>query len=198
MTAISSGQTAHRIPEVVVHVDHRSACHGRHADTLCETIDGQPIPVSTAQRLCCEAVISAVIVNPDGTVDQLCAELRTANRAQRRQLAAMYSTCAHPHCHVAFSHCRIHHIVWWTKGGKTVLSNLLPLCEAHHHQVHEGGWNLSIDEHRVVSWFRPDASLWQEVDGPNRRPGRRWPRSRPPDPPPEPLAQPSTVLAQTA
>ena len=173
MSAVSAGPSAQRIPEVIMHVDHESACHGRHDNTLCETVDGQPIPVPTVQRLCCEAIITAVIVNPDGTVDQLCEELRTANRAQRRQLAAMYSTCAHPHCQVAFSQCRIHHIIWWTRGGKTVLANLLPLCETHHHQVHEGGWNLTIDEHRIVSWLRPDNTLWQTVDGPNRRPGHR-------------------------
>ncbi len=198
MSAVSAGQPAHRVPELVVHVDHESACHGRHADTLCETVDGHPVPVSTMQRLCCEAIISAVVVNPDGTVDRLCAEQRTASRAQRRQLASMYSTCAHPHCRVAFSQCRIHHIVWWTKGGKTVLANLLPLCEIHHHQVHEGGWNLKIDQHRVVSWLRPDDTLWQTVDGPNRKPHRRRPRPRPPDPPPGPSAEPAQLFASTA
>jgi hypothetical protein len=120
--------------------------------------------------LCCEAIISAVIVNPDGTTDQLCAELRTANRAQRRKLAAMYSTCAHPHCQVGFSHCRIHHIEWFTRGGTTVLSNLLPLCETHHHQVHEGGWNLTIDHHRRVTWHQPDGTTWHTDHGPNRQP----------------------------
>ena len=198
MAAVSAGQSAHRVPEVIIHVDHQSACHGRHDNTLCETIDGQPIPVSTMQRLCCEAIITAVIVNPDGTVDQLCEELRTANRAQRRQLAAMYSTCAHPDCQVAFSNCRIHHIIWWTKGGKTVLANLLPLCETHHHQVHEGGWNLTIDKHRVVSWYRPDNTLWQTDDGPNRKPRHRRPRARPPDPLREPPPEPTTLFAQTA
>lgn len=195
MAAVAAGPASHRVPEIIVHTDHESACHGRHADTLCETIDGQPVPVSTMQRLCCEAVLTAVIVNPDGTVDQICAEQRTANRAQRRRLAAMYSTCAHPHCQVAFSQCRVHHIVWWTKGGKTVLANLLPLCETHHHLVHEGGWNLTIDHKRVVSWLRPDGTLWQTVDGPNRRHSRQRPRPRPPDPPPLRSAPPPTESA---
>ena len=186
IAAVSAGQPAQRIPEVVVHVDHQSACHGRHEDTLCETVDGQPVPVATVQRLCCEAIIAAVIVNPDGTVDTLCEELRTASRAQRRLLAAMYATCAHPHCQVAFSQCRIHHIIWWTRGGKTVLNNLLPLCETHHHQVHEGGWNLTINPERAVSWWKPDGTLWQTINGPNRQPQRRRSRSRPPDPSPEP------------
>jgi hypothetical protein len=165
----STGATGQRVPEIVIHVDHESACHGRHADTVCETVDGQPMPISTVQRLCCEAIITAVIVNPDGTIDQICAEQRTANRAQRRQLAAMYATCAHPHCEVAFSNCRIHHIQWWTKGGKTILSNLLPLCETHHHLVHEGGWNLQMDDRRRVTWVRPDGTIWRVDDGPNRR-----------------------------
>lgn len=198
MAAVSSGQPAHRIPEIVVHVDHQSACHGRHDDTLCETVDGQPVPVPTVQRLCCEAIISAVIVHPDGTVDQLCEEQRTASRAQRRQLAAMYATCAHPHCQVAFSQCRIHHVIWWTRGGKTVLANLLPLCETHHHQVHEGGWNLTLDDKRAVDWIRPDGTIWHTVDGPNRQPERHRRRARPPNPPTGQPTQPRPLLAETA
>jgi len=183
MAAIGSEPAGRRVPEVVVHVDHKSAGHGRHADTVCETVDGQALPVSTVQRLCCEAIVSAVVVRSDGTVDQVCAEQRTANRTQRRQLAAMYSTCAHPLCEVGFSNCRMHHIVWWTRGGKTVLANLLPLCEAHHHLVHEGRWNLEMDDDRIVTWSKPDGTCWRADDGPNRRPCSRADRARSPGPP---------------
>ncbi len=157
-----------RIPEIVAHVDHGSLCHGRHAGTLSETADGTALPVATVQRLCCEAIVQAVVVRPDGTVDRLCADQRTASRQQRRMLEAMYSTCAHPHCSVSFTACRIHHVTWWTKGGKTVLANLLPLCETHHHLVHEGGWSLEIDAARAVTWLRPDGSVWLTDAGPNR------------------------------
>ncbi len=170
LSAVSSSASDDlRIPEVVVHTDAGSLCHGRHDGTLSETIDGVPVPVATVQRLCCEAILSTVIVNPDGTVDRLCAEQRTANRQQRRMLAAMYSTCAHPHCEVGFSHCRMHHIEWFTRGGKTVLANLIPLCETHHHLVHEGGWDLRIDAVRRASWIRPDGTVWRTDDGPDRR-----------------------------
>jgi hypothetical protein len=157
-------------------------CHGRHDDTLCETVDGEPVPAATMQRLCCEAVLQAVIVQPDGSVDQLCAERRTANRQQRRMLAAMYRTCAHPHCEVGFSRCRIHHVEWFTRGGRTVLANLLPLCETHHHLVHEGGWNLAIDDDRTVTWVRPDDTIWHIDTGPSRRPDRRERRPGPAPP----------------
>jgi hypothetical protein len=214
MAAVAAAPGGPRLPEIVVHTASETLCHGRHANSLCETADGVTVPVSTLQRLCCEAVIQAVIVNPDGTIDQLCEELRTANRQQRRMLEAMYSSCAHPHCTVAFSACRIHHIIWWTNGGKTVLQNLLPLCETHHHLVHEGGWNLTIDDQRHVTWTRPDGTIWHTDHGPNRhpkpnRPGHNQPdqdqpdrnhtdrcehppgRNGPPPKPPDPATQPT-------
>ena len=184
VSAVSSDAPGRRIPEMTVHVDHESLCHGRHERTLCELSDGTPIPVATAQRLCCEAIIAAVVVDPDGTIRELCVEQRTANRAQRRALRAMYRTCAHPNCEVGFDHCRIHHIKWWSRGGKTELSNLLPLCETHHHLVHEGGWQLTMASDRVTTWIRPNGTTWWE--GPTndrtrpKRPSSR-PRARPPD-----------------
>jgi hypothetical protein len=208
LASINAGEPVVRVPEIVVHLDVASLCHGRHESTVCETVDGVSLPVSTVQRLCCEAVVQAVLVNPDGTVDRLCAEQRTASRAQRRMLAAMYSTCAHPHCQVPFSACRIHHIVWWTNGGRTVLENLLPCCETHHHLVHEGGWNLAMDDHRRVTWIRPDGTIWHTDNGPNRPPPTRKAsdragddrcerppaRTRDPDPPPVATPTQTTLL----
>lgn len=182
LAAVSAGPESVRVPEIVVHTDGTTMCHGCHDETLCETVDGDPVPVDTMQRWCCEAVLRAVIVRPDGTVDQLCAERRTASRQQRRMLAAMYRTCAHPHCEIGFSRCRIHHVEWFTRGGRTVLANLLPLCETHHHLVHEGGWNLMIDADRSVTWVRPDGTIWHIDSGPSRRPVRS-PRHPGPAPP---------------
>jgi hypothetical protein len=125
-----------------------------------------------------------VIVIPDGSFDQLCAETRLANRQQRRALSAMYSTCAHPHCSVPFSQCRIHHIEFFERGGKTVLANMLPLCERHHHQVHEGGWTLAMTDDRVTTWARPDGTVWWTGQSINRRPATcERPTDRVPDPP---------------
>ena len=84
---------------------------------------------------------------------------RTANRAQRRALRAMHRTCAHPECTVTFEACRIHHVTPWLRPrGDTDISNLLPLCETHHHSVHEGGWGLTITPDRTATWTRPDGT----------------------------------------
>jgi hypothetical protein len=170
LAAVSAEAGAMGVAEVVIHTDAHTCCRGRHADTLCETVDGVPVPVATMQGFCCEAAITAVIVEADGTVRRLTTEPRLANRSQRRVLAAMYSTCAHPNCTVGFSKCRIHHVDWYERGGPTVVDNLLPLCEEHHHLVHEGRWNLSMTPDRTLTWMRPDGSVWLVHPSINRQP----------------------------
>jgi hypothetical protein len=38
--------------------------------------------------------------------------------------------------------CDAHHLRHWLHGGPTDLQNLVLVCRAHHHAVHEGGWRL--------------------------------------------------------
>jgi hypothetical protein len=169
IAATSSDTPAQRRPEVTVHVDLATVCSGRHADTLCELTDGTPVPVSTAQRFCCDATVVVATVDENGEVLNVGREYRTANRAQRRALRAMYRSCAHPHCTVSFDHCRIHHIRFWINGGTGDLHNLIPLCERHHHLVHEGRWTLTMDGDRVCTWLRPDGTGFHRGPSINRR-----------------------------
>ncbi len=111
VAAATTGGAGMGVPEVNIHTDAATAESGRHDHTMCELIDGTPVPVSTMQRFLCDALVRAVFVEPDGSVRRI-AELRTPNRAQRRALAAMYSTCAHPDCAVPVTNCKAHHIVW--------------------------------------------------------------------------------------
>jgi hypothetical protein len=61
---------------------------------------------------------------------------------------------------VPYSHCKIHHVRWWWRDrGTTDIANLLPLCERHHHLVHEGGWTLTMTPDRIATWIRPDGTI---------------------------------------
>jgi hypothetical protein len=179
------GQT--RIPEVGLLIDRHTACHGRHADTICETSAGTQLPVSTAQRLCCDANMIGITIGANGEALDVGRQQRTATRAQRRALRAMYRTCAHPHCTVVFDRCRIHHIIAWAIGGRTDLDQLLPLCEQHHHMVHEGNWLLTMTPDRVCTWTRPDGTIWnqsQSINRTKRQPPRISAGTAPPEPTP--------------
>jgi hypothetical protein len=164
ITAPGSGMS---VPEVNIHVDAATVESGRHDHSLCELIDGTPVPVSTMQRFLCDAIVRAVMVEPDGSVRRL-ATLRTPNRTQRRAIEAMYATCAHPECSVPVTACKIHHVVWYSRRGATLLDNLVPVCEQHHHLVHEGGWSLTLSPDRMLTWCRPDGTVWRTHRSPNR------------------------------
>ena len=88
-------------------------------------------------------VRNGVILHAPGELD-LGRTTRLANRAQRRALRALYSTCAIPGCAVRYSRCKLHHIIWWRHGGRTDLANLLPICSHHHSKVHNDGWIVEL------------------------------------------------------
>jgi len=153
-----AGSSGRRIPEIEVLIDWQTLAEGVHDSTVCETVDGIPLPVQTVQRLCCEADVLPVVLRSTGEVLHVGRTARVATRAQRRALAALHRTCAHPHCSAAFSHCQIHHVVPWEQGGRTDLDNLIPLCTKHHHLVHEGGWLLELHDDRTITLTRPDGT----------------------------------------
>lgn len=168
--AVGAGN-GERIPEVLLLVDDRTLRDGAHEGTICETENGIPVPVSTVRRLCCEAEIVPIVIGDQRQALALGRTVRTASRAQRRALAAMYRTCANPHCTAPFDQCRIHHVnIFWRHHGLTDPDNLIPLCEACHHLVHEGGWSLKMAPDRTVTWTRPDGTVWFEGNTTDRGP----------------------------
>jgi hypothetical protein len=112
-------------------------------------------------------VRNGVVIHAPGEVN-LGRTTRLANRAQRRALRGLYSTCGVPGCAVHYDRCKLHHVVWWRNGGRTDLDNLLPLCSVHHHAVHGAGWELSLDSHRALMIRFPDGSI-QTTGPPSRR-----------------------------
>lgn len=163
-----------RIPEATLLIDLPFLLgllpHGR-----CETSDGVPIPIATARRLCCEAEVLPAVLGAGGEVLDVGRSRRTATRSQRRALAAMHRCCAFPGCDVGFDACRIHHVRWWWEhGGRTDIGNLLPVCERHHHLLHEGRWGLTLasDAARTATWTRPDGEVHHVGSTVSRQPLR--------------------------
>ncbi len=114
-------------------------------------------------------VRNGVVIHAPGQLD-LGRSARHANRAQRRALRSMYATCAVPGCSTHYERCKIHHILWWSRGGRTDLANLLPVCVHHHHKIHDAGWIVAIDEHRRLTITLPDGTV-MTTGPPTRRAG---------------------------
>ena len=156
LAAVTSGGDA--VVQLHVLVDLATIRNGLHANSVCEFADGTPLPLSVVRQMACDAEIIPIVLAGDGRALDIGRGARLATEPQRQALRAMHRTCIHPDCEVPFDDCRIHHVVPWERGGSTELANLAPLCESrkHHHDVHEGGWRLTLTSDRVATWIRPD------------------------------------------
>ena len=155
-------------PEIVVVVDHTT--------TNTEPVVDWGLDVELPQRILDDvyptAVVHTVVVR-NGTVIDAPGDLdlgrttRLANRNQRRALRALYATCAIPGCCVRYGRTKLHHVIWWRHGGRTDLENLLPVCEKHHHSIHNDAWLVSLGPNRELSITLPDGQIM--TTGPPKR-----------------------------
>jgi hypothetical protein len=111
-----------------------------------------PISAATVQRLACDASITRVLFGPGSVVVDVGRATRVVSSAGRRALNARDQHCRWPGCERTASWSAAHHLVHWTHGGATDLSNLILLCHRHHWMVHEGGWKLArADDDRLLA-----------------------------------------------
>jgi hypothetical protein len=88
-----------------------------------------------------------------GHVLDVARTVRTATRKQRTALRVMWDGCAVHGCGRGWKHLTPHHVVPWSLGGATDLSNLVPLCDGCHHDVHEDRRHLRLSDQR---WIGPE------------------------------------------
>lgn len=197
---ISHGNGKAGRAQITLILDERTATDGSHDRTLCETDDGTPLPIETANRFACDAVLRSVRLDHHGVPIDVGRRYRTATEAQWVALKAIYKTCAWPHCDRPVGWCQAHHIREWDDGGATDLDNLVPLCNSHHHAVHEGCWSITLLPDRTLRVIQPNGSLWEEGYPDRASPAANRARPKPdqhkpkpdrgkakPEPPPTPV-----------
>ncbi len=105
-----------------------------------------PVLRATARRLACDAAVVEMAGDADGNPLDVGRRTRKVPPALLRALRRRdEGRCRFPGCsHSRWLHA--HHIEHWADGGATRLGNLVLLCSFHHALVHEGGFDLGLDE----------------------------------------------------
>ena len=112
------------------------------------------ISAETARRIACSADIATAFDDEDGHTMFEGRAQRFASDTQRREAWRRDGKCRFPSCeHTGFM--VMHHIDEWEHGGLTDLSNLVWLCEYHHHQVHKTGWHVNGDANGELTFIGP-------------------------------------------
>ncbi|MBV9369173.1 MAG: DUF222 domain-containing protein [Frankiales bacterium] len=116
---------------------------------------GLPVAPEAARRLACDAQLLPVVVDTDGDVLHLGRTTRVWSVAQRR--AAWIrdeGRCVFPKCRRPPAD--LHHLVWWSHGGRTDLDNAAWLCAFHHWLVHDAGWRVRRTAGKRYVFTAPD------------------------------------------
>jgi len=141
---LATMQGAHGpVAEVVVHIDadlitrlrdeaERQLARGH--------LEGGPaLALATIERLACDGNVRLASHGSDGRTLDLGRRRRRPTGRQLRALVRRDGGCAAPGCgRVRFLHA--HHVVFWSRGGRSDTDNLLLLCGEHHRALHDGAF----------------------------------------------------------
>jgi len=161
-----------RVPKVIIVIDLHTLVDGPHPATIAELSNGTPIPISTIREMLPDSDLVSVLLSDAGQPLYVGRTRRVATEAQRDALRAITDACYRNGCPTTIDHTRAHHTKPWEHGGTTDIDLLAPVCPTDHDAIHNGGYRLEIhDNHRTITWYRPDGTI--EYHGPP--PGRRRP-----------------------
>ncbi|MCZ4517566.1 DUF222 domain-containing protein [Rhodococcus ruber] len=132
-----------------------------------------PLSRETSRQLACDCILTAIVMDENGSPINLARTARTVTAKQKRALIARDHGCAFPGCGKPAAWTEGHHIWHWTDGGPTDMNNLVLLCGFHHRLIHHSDWEVFIaaDNH---PWFVPPATV-----DPYRKPRQSHARAGP-------------------
>lgn len=98
---------------------------------------GQVLSPQTVRRMACEAGIIPMVLGTQGEILDIGRLSRLFTPGQRRAMWHRDKGCTFPACTMPAAWCEAHHILYWSNGGGTDLSNGALLCPRHHTHVHQ-------------------------------------------------------------
>src|SRR6202044_3295080 len=130
-----------------------------------------PASTEVARRLACDAKVVFSLERRDGSILDQKRVRRSPTLAQRIEIDRRDKGCRFSSCSYR-DFTEVHHVVHWTLGGETNLSNLITLCGRHHHAVHELGWSMKGNADGLMTFQGPHGHQMTSLPSPTwRRPG---------------------------
>ena len=128
----------------------------------------------TVRRLLCNARVQVVLEDAHASAIAMGRASREPSPSMIRRLRCRDRECRFPGCG-SRRFTQAHHIVWWEKGDRTDISNLVLICSFHHKLVHEYAWRMKRMPDGEVTWRRPDGTRFTPGPAPPAEPVRREP-----------------------
>ena len=120
------------------------------------TAGGSLLPIRDLIRMASHAHHYLAIFDGHGIPLHLGHSRRTASIGQRIVLHALDRGCTAPGCTASAYHCQAHHVIDWSAGGPTDVTNLALACGGDNRKVGPGGYRTRrrAKDNRV-EWIPP-------------------------------------------
>ena len=143
----------------------------------CHVEDGPAISINVAQMIACSATWSWMLHDSAGKLLDLGRRRRRPSTAMRR------AARERDKCRCRFPGCEsrrvdLHHIQYWSNGGRTKLDNLVSLCRYHHQVIHDRGYLIATARDGTFTFYQPGGYPRPGLPAPaaSRRDHRELPR----------------------
>lgn len=108
------------------------------------TASGDVLSPETVRQLACDAEIIPAVLGTHREVLALGRSKRLVTPGQRRVLEHRDAGCTYPGCTVPAAWTDAHHVLHWSRGGRSDVSNYALLCGRHHTLVHQHDLTATI------------------------------------------------------
>ncbi|MGV9709345.1 DUF222 domain-containing protein [Gordonia sp. NPDC003424] len=114
------------------------------------------ITKASLERISCDCEVTVMIVDGEKVPLDIAENKRLFSGPQRKALYVRDQCCIK--CGAPAGRTHGHHILHWSQGGETSLSNGCLLCPSCHTDVHHNGWDvvMGMDKH---PWLIPPATV---------------------------------------
>jgi hypothetical protein len=108
-----------------------------------ETTGDLALTSSQVSRLLCDSKLQVIVLDQNGhPLDVGATVYRPSRRLRRAVIFRDKGRCRYPGCDR--THGQVHHVIAFP-NGKTVIVNLVFLCDFHHRIIHKPGWHATFD-----------------------------------------------------
>jgi hypothetical protein len=139
---------------VMVTLDYDTLVADLTTAGIAHTSTGNPITAGQARRLACQAGIIPLVLGGNSEILDVGQLKRLVTDVIRKALNLRDRGCTEVGCSIPAEFCEAHHIVPWSKGGKTSLKDCKLLCPFHHHRAHDPAWTTHHHPHGTTSFTR--------------------------------------------
>ncbi len=126
------------------------------------------VALKDAMVLCCHPTVTRIVTAGESMVVDVGRATRAVSPKLEKTIRHRDGHCRFPGCAMPATFTDVHHVVWWSRGGRTDRNNLVLLCRRHHRMIHHD-WTVTGDPNHTLTFTNPNGRQFTSEPPPTQR-----------------------------